>query len=399
MASLKLEKLNKVYPSGITALYDINFEAEDKEFIVVLGADGSGKSTLIRTIAGLEDATSGSIYIDDKDVAFVNPKERDIAFVFRGGALNQSVNVYENLAYGLKLRKAPAALIEKRIKTVANMLDIESLLTKKIKTLTAAQKVRVTIGRALVREPRLYLFDEPLSGLDSNLQDEILRLVINLQARMSGSFLYATKDVSEALTIGTRIIVMKDGLIQQIDTPANLYDYPANAYVAFYIGSPTINFVHNAHILKDGEDYYAVLGELKWHLAENIVKRFENIDEYAGSEKKVLLGIRPEDITLGEGIAVTCEYSEDEYVSLAVNKELSLVAASKKNLQKGEKAELKVDETRLYIFDEKTRLTLLSRDSNYKNTGRKDADYKPLPLDEENAITKNSPSDKAGKKR
>ena len=250
MAGLKLNGVNKIYPSGENALFNINFETKDKEFIVVVGGEASGKSTLLRVVAGLEEPSSGEIYIDDKDVTDVEPKDRDIAMVFRSSTLYPALNVFDNMAFGLRLRKAPQALIEQRVKAAAAILGLNDVLYRKPKALTAAAKQRVAIGRAIVREPKLYLFDEPLSGLDDNLRADMLNVIINLQARMEGTFVYATKNLAEAMAIGTRIVVLKNGLIQQIDTPENLYDYPANAYVAFYIGAPTINFVKDAQITK-----------------------------------------------------------------------------------------------------------------------------------------------------
>ena len=184
MASLNLRGVNKVYPSGETGLYDINLEADDKEFLVVVGADGSGKSSLLRVVAGLEDATSGSVFIDGKDMADVEPKNRDIAMVFQSSTLYPSLNVFDNMAFGLRLRKAPEALVQERVKAVSNILGMNDILYRKPKVLTAAAKQRVAIGRAIVREPKIYLFDEPLSGLDDKLKGDMLNVIMNLQARL-----------------------------------------------------------------------------------------------------------------------------------------------------------------------------------------------------------------------
>ena len=405
MAGLKLNGVNKVYPSGENALFNINFETKDKEFIVVVGGEASGKSTLLRVVAGLEEPSSGEIYIDDKDVTDVEPKDRDVAMVFRSSTLYPALNVFDNMAFGLRLRKAPQALIEQRVKAAAAILGLNDVLYRKPKALTAAAKQRVAIGRAIVREPKLYLFDEPLSGLDDNLRADMLNVIINLQARMEGTFVYATKNLAEAMAIGTRIVVLKNGLIQQIDTPENLYDYPANAYVAFYIGAPTINFVKDAQITKSDAGYAAVNGDFKVELPENIVKRFTDIGEYANIGKKVILGIRPEDAEVKRGGAYKCTVVKVEsdgdstYAECDLNGGISMIVRGQAELAKGENAEIDIDNTHIYIFDNDTRLTLLSRDGGYKKTDFAEADFVPLTYSEEQAVIEKLAPKKNDKKK
>lgn len=348
MSSLKLNNVSMVYPSGALALYGVNFETAEKELFVILGAEESGKSTLLRVISGLEDVTEGEITVGGKDITDAEVKERDVAFVFRNSPVMPNLNVFENLAYGLKQRKAPQTVIEQRVKAAANVLGLNEVLYRKPKTLTAAQKQRVAIGRAIVREPALYLFDEPLAGLDEKLSGELLNVIINLQARMEGTFVYATKNVSEALTIGTRIAVLKNGIIQQIDTPANLYDYPANTYVAFTIGSPTINFYNAAKVTKTEEGTFVQEGSLSVKLSDKVLNRFETLSEYENTDKKLIAGIRPEDIDKNGN----------------------------------------ADPDRVYLFDSETRLTLLARDEGYKNTEFADSNYIPPTFKEEEEIAK-----------
>ncbi len=401
MASLKLSGVNKVYPSGETGLYDINLEAKDKEFLVIVGADGSGKSSLLRVVAGLEDATSGSVFIDDKDMVDVEPKNRDIAMVFQSSTLYPSLNVFDNLAFGLRLRKAPEALVQERVKVVSNILGLNDILFRKPKVLTAAAKQRVAIGRAIVREPKLYLFDEPLSGLDDKLKGDMLNVIMNLQARLEGTFVYATKSVPEALTIGTRLVVMKDGFVQQIDTPANLYDYPANTYVAFYIGSPTINFIKKVKIIQEEGKYFAAFANYKIELPENIVARFEKIAEYVGTGKYVTLGIRPEDAEICDNgiFQGTVDKVDEGYAEVDLNPEVCINAQAKAEVEKGKKVGVAVDLTKLYIFDAASCLTLLNRDASYQKTEYADADYIPLAYDEEVRIHESLKPNKKNKKK
>lgn len=404
MASLKLSGVNKVYPSGETGLYDINLEAKDKEFLVIVGADGSGKSSLLRVVAGLEDATSGEVFIDDKDMAEVEPKNRDVAMVFQSSTLYPSLNVFDNMAFGLRLRKAPEALVQERVKAVSGILGLNDILYRKPKVLTAAAKQRVSIGRAIVREPKLYLFDEPLSGLDDKLKGDMLNVIMNLQARLGGTFVYATKSVPEALTIGTRLVVLKDGFVQQIDTPANLYDYPANTYVAFYIGSPTVSFIKKVKIVAEEGKYFAAFAGCKAELPENIVSRFEKIAEYASTGKYVTLGIRPEDAEVsGNGIfsgtVDKTEGEEEVYAEVDLTPEICITARAKPGVEKGNKVSVAVDLTRLYIFDAASCLTLLARDAGYNKTEYADADFVPLAYDEEVKIHESLKPNKKGKKK
>lgn len=390
MASLNLNGVGKIYLTGQSALYDVTLEAEDKEFIVIVGNEKCGKSSLLKIIAGLEDASAGSVLIDGKDMAEVDPKNRDVAMVFKQDTLYPSLTVYENMAFGLKLRKAPQTLIDQRVKAVANILGLTDLLYRKPKVLSSAARQRVAVGRAMVREPKLYLLDEPLAGIDESLRRDMLNVIINVQARMKGTFIYATKNLSEALTIGTRLVILKSGFVQQIDCPANLYDYPANTYVAFFIGSPTINFLQNVKIVKDEEGYAALTGGCKLPIAGNIADRFTNIAEYAESGKTVIVGIRPEDIkTSAEGelsakLGKTEADGDITYAECDFEGQ-SLIVTYAQEAAKGTEVKLSIDLTRLYIFDSETRLTLLSRDGGYINTGKKDADWVPLPYPEEQA--------------
>lgn len=401
MASLKLSNLDKVFPSGERALYDVNLEVRDGEFLVILGGENSGKSTVLRLIAGLDTESDGKVFIDGKDVTDSDPKDRDIAMVFKSATIYPTMNVFDNLAYSLKMRKAPAALVNERVKVVSAVLGLDEVLYRKPKTLTSAQKQRVALGRAIVREPRVYLLDDPLSGLDDKLRRELLSVIINLQARMKATFVYATKNVNEAMTMGTRIAVMKNGFLQQSDTPASLYDYPANEYVAFLVGAPTINFIRDAKIVAGENGYLAQFNGGEIALPESIVKRFENIAEYAGSGKSVTLGIRPEDAKSGDGEikGKVVKAAADGYAECEIAPDISFTFAADKEYAAGAEICLSLDKDRLHIFDAETRLTLLARDAGYVESGLPDTDFKPLDFVEEESIYYGSKAAKAQNKR
>ncbi len=402
MASLKLSNLDKVFPSGERALYDVNLEVRDGEFLVILGGENSGKSTVLRLIAGLDTESDGKVFIDGKDVTDSDPKDRDIAMVFKSATIYPTMNVFDNLAYSLKMRKAPAALVNERVKVVSAVLGLDEVLYRKPKTLTSAQKQRVALGRAIVREPRVYLLDDPLSGLDDKLRRELLSVIINLQARMKATFVYATKNVNEAMTMGTRIAVMKNGFLQQSDTPANLYDYPANEYVAFLVGAPTINFIRDAEIVAGENGYLAQFKGGEIALPESIVKRFENIAAYAGSGKRVTLGIRPEDAKSGDGEIkgkVVKAESGANYAECEIAPDISFTFAADKEYAAGAEICLSLDKDRLHIFDAETRLTLLARDAGYAESGLPDTHFKPLGFVEEESIYYGSKAVKAQNKR
>ena len=402
MASLKLSNLDKVFPSGERALYDVNLEVRDGEFLVILGGENSGKSTVLRLTAGLDTESDGKVFIDGKDVTDSDPKDRDIAMVFKSATIYPTMNVFDNLAYSLKMRKAPAALVNERVKVVSAVLGLDEVLYRKPKTLTSAQKQRVALGRAIVREPRVYLLDDPLSGLDDKLRRELLSVIINLQARMKATFVYATKNVNEAMTMGTCIAVMKNGFLQQSDTPANLYDYPANEYVAFLVGAPTINFIRDAEIVAGENGYLAQFKGGEIALPESIVKRFENIAAYAGSGKRVTLGIRPEDAKSGDGEIkgkVVKAESGANYAECEIAPDISFTFAADKEYAAGAEICLSLDKDRLHIFDAETRLTLLARDAGYAESGLPDTHFKPMGFVEEESIYYGSKAAKAQNKR
>ncbi|MGN0818336.1 MAG: ABC transporter ATP-binding protein, partial [Candidatus Coproplasma sp.] len=360
---------------------------------------------LLRVIAGLEEANTGEILIDGKDVSSVEPKDRDIAMIFRSDTLYPSINVYENMAFGLKLRKTANAVVEQRVKAAAEILGLSDVLMRKPKALTAEQKQKTALGRAIVREPKLYLLDDPIAGLDDALKSKMRNVIISLQTRMQGTFIYATKNVNEALTMATRVIVMREGFIQQIDTPANLYDYPANAYVAFFVGSPSINFINNATLSREGEEVVATFKGGKLTVPQNILARFTDVESYLGTGKKVILGIRPEDMKAGKQDGqFTATVSSAEkiagklYADCDVTPDLSFVALSDE-CGKGDEVNLSLDLSHLYVFDADTRLTLLARDEGYCKTDYADADFVPLPYGEEESIKKQAKPKQANKKK
>ncbi|MCD8205706.1 MAG: ABC transporter ATP-binding protein [Clostridia bacterium] len=407
MAGLSLTGVNKVYPSGALALYNVSLHLGDGEFVAVIGGEKSGKTSLLRVIAGLEQCNGGKVELGARDITEVEPRDRDIAMIFNSNTLYPSLNVYDNMAYGLRMRKASNAIIDERVNAVAAILGLENLLARKPKTLTSAQKQKVAFGRAIVREPKIYLFDDPLSGFDGKLKEEMQNIIVNLQVRMSGTFVYATKNVTDALSMATRVIVMKDGMVQQIDTPANLYDYPQNAYVAFYVGNPTINFINDAELVSEDGKLYFKFRKEKMPLPQRIAERFDEKDEYVDSGRKLILGIRPEDarqLSRGEGEGnadVALRSTDSEYVMKGVIKEsgdvsdiyfsycemecgqpLAVYGAGEKDTP----VTVVLDLSRLQVFDSVTRLSLLSRDEGYVKTGYADADRKPLTYNEEEEI-------------
>lgn len=292
MASLSLKNINKTYPNGFVAVKDFNLEIADKEFIIFVGPSGCGKSTTLRMIAGLEEITSGELWIGDKLVNDVEPKDRDIAMVFQNYALYPHMSVYDNMAFGLKLRKTPKDQIDKLVHEAARILDIEHLLDRKPKALSGGQRQRVAMGRAIVRNPKVFLMDEPLSNLDAKLRVQMRIEISKLHQRLETTIIYVTHDQTEAMTLGTRIVVMKDGFVQQVDSPQNLYDKPQNLFVAGFMGSPQMNFI-DAKVVKSGADVLLMFGSNSVKVPEAKAKKL--IDGgYEG--KTVVLGIRPEDV-------------------------------------------------------------------------------------------------------
>ena len=310
MASISLKNIEKIYPGDVKAVSDLNLEIKDKEFIILVGPSGCGKSTTLRMIAGLEEISDGELFIGDKVVNDVAPKDRDIAMVFQNYALYPHMTVYKNMSFGLELRKMPKDEIKKRVTEAAKILDIEHLLARKPKALSGGQRQRVALGRAMVRNPQVFLLDEPLSNLDAKLRTAMRAEIIKLHKRLETTFVYVTHDQIEAMTMGDRIVVMKDGFVQQVDTPQNLYNYPCNLFVAGFIGAPQMNFI-DAKVKVEGDNVIVDFdGEYQFNLPK---EKAECLKEYAG--KDIVAGIRPEDVKI-KGIEELSNYKTKARVDI-----------------------------------------------------------------------------------
>lgn len=290
MAKVELKGIKKVYEGGVTAVEDCNVVIEDKEFVVLVGPSGCGKSTTLRMVAGLEDITEGELYIDGELMNDVPPKDRNIAMVFQNYALYPHMSVYENMAFGLRIKKVPKDEIDRRVKDAAKILDIEKFLDRKPKALSGGQRQRVAVGRAIVRNPKVFLFDEPLSNLDAKLRVQMRAELSGLHLRLNATIIYVTHDQVEAMTMASKIVVMKDGRVQQIGSPLYLYNHPNNKFVAGFIGSPPMNFL-TVRVLEEGGSIVLDEGSFK---VKPDASHVPHLKKYVG--KEVFFGIRPEDM-------------------------------------------------------------------------------------------------------
>ena len=364
MASVSLKHIYKKYPGGVTAVSDFNLEIKDKEFLVLVGPSGCGKTTTLRMIAGLEEITEGELFIGDRLVNDVAPKDRKIAMVFQNYALYPHMTVFENMAFGLKLNKTPKEEIKRRVEEAARSLDISHLLDRKPKALSGGQKQRVALGRAIVRNPMVFLLDEPLSNLDAKLRASMRTELTKLHDRVQTTFIYVTHDQIEAMTMATRIVVMKDGLIQQVDTPQTIYDSPCNLFVAGFIGTPQMNFINAALEQKADGVYVNFEGnsiKLPAEKANNPA-----LKEYIG--KEVIIGLRPEalhdepmniaafkDSVIDAYVDVTELMGAEIYLYLTVG-ETSLTARvnPRSGSRAGDTIKIALDVSRMHIFDKDT---------------------------------------------
>jgi len=368
MASVKLKNVYKRFEGGVTAVSDFNLDIDDKEFIILVGPSGCGKTTTLRMIAGLEEISEGEIYIDDKLVNDVQPKDRDIAMVFQNYALYPHMTVFDNMAFGLKLRKTPKDEIKRRVLEAAKILEIDHLLDRKPKALSGGQRQRVALGRAIVRNPKVFLMDEPLSNLDAKLRVQMRIEITKLHQRLNTTFIYVTHDQTEAMTMGTRIVVMKDGFIQQVDTPQALYDKPVNMFVAGFIGSPQMNFI-NATVVKKEGGIYLNFGSHSVKLPEEKAKVLEATD-YIG--KEVVMGVRPEalhddedsinkmaDSVVDAKVEVVEMLGSETLLYLYIG-DISVTArvGPRTRARAGDMIKLAIDPTRIHIFDKDTEKTI-----------------------------------------
>ncbi len=367
MAQVDLENVTKVYDNKVVAVKEATFTVNDKEFCVLLGPSGCGKTTTLRMIAGLEEITSGIIKIDGKVVNDVEPKDRDIAMVFQNYALYPHMTVYENMAFGLKLRKFPKAEIDKRVKEAARILGIEELLDRKPRQLSGGQRQRVAVGRAIVRNPKVFLFDEPLSNLDAKLRVQMRSELKKLHHRLGATIVYVTHDQVEAMTMADKIVIMKDGVIQQIGTPFEVYNKPKNMFVAGFIGSPAMNFVNATIVAKSGGIWIKTNGfEVK------VVKEHEPLLE-KWIDKEVIFGIRPENIfdkffalapqpenTISGFVDVVEPLGSETLLHVTCGED-SLVARvdPRTKAQEGEKIDLVFDMNRIHVFDKDTQEAII----------------------------------------
>ena len=369
MASLSLKNVCKVYPNGFVAVKDFNLDVADKEFIIFVGPSGCGKSTTLRMIAGLEEISSGELWIGDKLVNDVEPKDRDIAMVFQNYALYPHMTVYDNMSFGLKLRKVPKPEIDKLVHEAAKILGIEQLLDRKPKALSGGQRQRVAMGRAIVRNPKVFLMDEPLSNLDAKLRVQMRIEIQKIHQRLETTIIYVTHDQTEAMTLGTRIVVLKDGIIQQVDTPQNLYDKPCNVFVAGFMGSPQMNLI-NAKVVQSGEDVVLMFGGNTVKLPEG---KAQKLIEAGYVDTTVIMGIRPEDLNDSEVIInanpdcvieATIRVYEllgaEVYLYFDID-EVNCTARvnPRTTARPGDTIRLGIDMTKLHIFDKDTEQVIL----------------------------------------
>jgi len=368
MAGLELKNIVKKYPNGFVAVSDFNLSIEDEEFIIFVGPSGCGKTTTLRMIAGLEEITEGELYIGDKLMNDVAPKDRDIAMVFQNYALYPHMSVYDNMAFGLKLRKFPKADIKERVEAAAKILDIQHLLDRKPKALSGGQRQRVAMGRAIVRDPKVFLMDEPLSNLDAKLRVQMRTEITKLHQRLKTTFIYVTHDQTEAMTLGDRIVVMKDGLIMQEDSPVNLYNRPQNLFVASFIGSPQMNLVE-VQVEKRGSDVYLIFGEAAIKLPEGKANAIVEGD-YVG--KTVIMGIRPEDlhdeeVVLANSPESIIETEVEVHELLGAEVFLYLISGGQQmtarvnprtTAKAGDVIKMALDVQKIHVFDKETEMVI-----------------------------------------
>ncbi len=367
MAQVSLQNISKVFPGDVWAIRDINLGIESKEFVVFVGPSGCGKSTTLRIIAGLEEATEGNVYIGDQRVNDIPPKDRNIAMVFQNYALYPHMTAYENMAFGLKLRKYPKAEIEARVKEAANILGIEKLLHRRPRELSGGQRQRVAVGRAIVRKPLVFLFDEPLSNLDAKMRVQMRTEIKKLHIRLQTTMIYVTHDQTEAMTMGDRIVVMKDGIIQQIADPMGLYDKPVNKFVASFIGSPPMNFIKGTITKKEAKLYFNE-GNFQVKIIDAMVSKVS-----ACINKEVIFGIRPEDIydklfvsyaPSENTIRANCEVIEpmgsEVYLHLNTGKNLLIAKVGGHNKPAiNQDMDLVFDMAKIHFFDKDTDITIV----------------------------------------
>lgn len=373
MAGLKLQAVTKSWDGKTQVIQPLTLDVADGEFIVMVGPSGCGKSTLLRMVAGLERVTSGDIWIDRQRVTEMEPKDRGIAMVFQNYALYPHMSVEENMAWGLKIRGMGKGHIEERVKEAARILELDGLLKRRPRELSGGQRQRVAMGRAIVRDPAVFLFDEPLSNLDAKLRVQMRTEITKLHQRLQTTFIYVTHDQTEAMTMGTRIVVMKDGFIQQVDTPQNLYDYPANLFVGSFIGSPQMNFF-DAKLVKRNDGVWAEFGSNAIKVPDSKVRKL--VDEsYIG--KDVIMGIRPENIhdeerflSVADGNLVETKVDvvelmgSETYLYLKVDgKESNVVARvdPRSASRTGDTVKVAFETNRLHFFDKDSELSILNR--------------------------------------
>ncbi|MDE7434858.1 MAG: sn-glycerol-3-phosphate ABC transporter ATP-binding protein UgpC [Lachnospiraceae bacterium] len=368
MASLSLKNICKEYPNGFKAVTDFNLEVADKEFIIFVGPSGCGKSTTLRMIAGLEDISSGEFYIDGKLMNDVEPKDRDIAMVFQNYALYPHMTVFDNMAFGLKLRKVPKDEIKKKVEEAARILDLEKLLDRKPKALSGGQRQRVAMGRAIVRNPKVFLMDEPLSNLDAKLRVQMRAEISALHHRLGATIIYVTHDQTEAMTLGTRIVVLKDGVIMQVDSPQTLYNQPNNLFVAGFIGSPQMNFIDTVCKI-EGDKVTLTFDRTAVVLPPAKAKKLIE-GNYNG--KTVVMGIRPEDVDDSQAMI---EANRDSVIETEVTgyellgsevllyynaggASMTAKVDSRTPARLGDTVKLAIDPEKVHVFDKETELTI-----------------------------------------
>lgn len=375
MAGLSLKQIKKIYPGNVEAVHSTTFDIRDKEFIVFVGPSGCGKSTTLRMIAGLEEISEGELYIGDRLVNDIAPKDRDIAMVFQNYALYPHMTVFENMAFGLKLRKVPKDEIERKVNEAAKILDLAHLLDRKPRAMSGGQCQRVALGRAIVRSPKVFLLDEPLSNLDAKLRGQMRTEISKIHKQLGTTFIYVTHDQTEAMTMGDRIVCMKDGWVMQIDTPQKMYDEPANKFVAGFLGSPTMNFIDST--LKYEREYDQFIVEFgsakrKFEIIVPESKVNSKLQNYVG--KEIILGVRPENLHDEEmylsnattGI-VECNVEITEMMGaeiyLYLNCEgipLTARVSSRSTVRSGDVIQIAIDPNRIHIFDKETEETIVN---------------------------------------